>query len=210
MTSLLPPEAVCLVYRRYLKSANKIPNVTIRMLLLQQIRYGFRRHQALANPQAQIELVKQAHKDLAVLEDDRLSRTLYINKLGMVSCLDWEVRRTEYHMSPRVKSFMTIFLGTGFMCMFILVANARQVEDSSPEIARMVEAMALRLEADSPEEILKIRERQVMTGIERKRHRINLEDRILSTFNDAPNANIQQPTLRYPDGIVRTRSAAAS
>lgn len=201
MSALLPSEAVCLVYRRYLKSANKIPNVTIRMLLLQQIRYGFRRNLSLSSPAAQRELVKQAHKDLQVLEDDRLSRTLYINKLGIVSCLDWEVRRTEYHVSSKAQNFVQAFLITGISLMLYVFLNMERMEDAHPEISKMVGAMAMRLEGETPDDVLTIREEQIKHTKERRDHRISLEGRILSTFNDAPFA--QQPTLRYPDGLVR-------
>jgi hypothetical protein len=201
MSALLPQEAVCLVYRRYLKAANKIPNVTIRMLLLQQIRFGFRRHQSLSSPAAQRELVKNAHKDLQILEDERLSRTLYINKLGIVSCLDWEVRRTEYHISPRVKGFAFLLLGLGFSFMLIIVLNLQRVEDAHPEINKMVAAMAMRLEGESAEDVSRLRQEQILSGRERREHRMSLEDRILTTFHDSPGT--QQPSLRFPDGLVR-------
>ncbi|CUG93232.1 Hypothetical protein, putative [Bodo saltans] len=202
MSALLPQEAVCLVYRRYLKATNKIPNVTIRMLLLQQIRFGFRRNQTLVSPAAQRELVRQAHKDLGILEDERLSRTLYINKLGMVSCLDWEVRRTEYHVNPRVARVVHIMAGVMGIMLIVLISNIEKVDDAYPEIKKMVGSMALRLEGETYEDVQALREQQYLGTMERQQHRISLEGRILSTFHDAPTF-AQQPSLRYPDGMVR-------
>lgn len=201
MSTLVPSEAIALLYRRYLKAANRIPNVTIRMLLLQQIRFGFKRHQTLSNVSAQRELLKQAHKDLNILEDERLSRTLYINKLGLVSCLDWEVRRTEYNVSPKARYSLYLYIAIGFSFLLFVFLNAERTDKASPEIAQLVRGMAMRLEADTPEELVAIRERQVMSGIERKVGRLALEDRILSSFYDAPK--IKAPTLRDLDGTGR-------
>jgi hypothetical protein len=202
MSALLPQEAVCLVYRRYLKATNKIPNVTIRMLLLQQIRFGFRRNQTLVSPAAQRELVRQAHKDLGILEDERLSRTLYINKLGMVSCLDWEVRRTEFHMNPRLIGILNILFAVFFSIVAMLALSLEPVASAHPEINQMVSAMALRLEGETYEDVQALREQQYLGTVERQQHRVSLEGRILSTFYDAPTY-AQQPSLRYPDGVVR-------
>jgi hypothetical protein len=193
---------VCLVYRRYLKATNKIPNVTIRMLLLQQIRFGFRRNQTLVSPAAQRELVRQAHKDLGILEDERLSRTLYINKLGMVSCLDWEVRRTEFHMNPRLRSILNVMFAIFFSVVAMLALSLEPVASAHPEINQMVSAMALRLEGETYEDVQALREQQYLGTVERQQHRVSLEGRILSTFYDAPTY-AQQPSLRYPDGVVR-------
>ncbi|KAH9578671.1 Complex 1 LYR protein [Trypanosoma melophagium] len=202
MSALLPSEAVTLLYRRYLKAANRIPNVTIRMLLLQQIRSGFRRNKGITNPSAQRELISQAHKDLQVLEDERLSRTLYINRLGLVSCLDWEVRRTEYNFTPQTQYFIAALVFTGFLFLVLLVMNAESVEVRHPEINAMVGAMAMRLEADSPEELNALRERQVRAGLERQEHQLTLEQRVLATFHEAPNVKLMPPSLRNPTGVV--------
>ncbi|KAG8341920.1 putative Complex 1 protein (LYR family) [Trypanosoma vivax] len=202
MSALLPRQAVALLYRRYLKAANSIPNVTIRMLLLQQIRSGFRRNRNIASPSAQRELINQAHKDLQVLEDERLSRTLYINRLGLVSCLDWEVRRTEYNFAPESQHFIIAFLIIGFSFIGYIIMNAKPVEVRHPEISAMVGAMAMQLEASSPEELSKIREQQVRSALERQQHRLSLEHRILATFHDAPKVNISPPSLRHPYGVV--------
>ncbi|CBH18612.1 NADH-ubiquinone oxidoreductase complex I subunit, putative [Trypanosoma equiperdum] len=202
MSALLPREAVALLYRRYLKAANSIPNVTIRMLLLQQIRSGFRRNRGITSPSAQRELINQAHKDLQVLEDERLSRTLYINRLGLVSCLDWEVRRTEYNFTPESQNFIAAFLMLGFMLIAVVAMNAKPIEVRHPDISEMVGAMAMRLEANSPEELRQIRERQIRTGLERQQHRLSLEHRVLATFHDAPGVRLEPPSLRNPYGIV--------
>lgn len=202
MAALLPSEAVCLVYRRYLKSANKIPNVTIRMLLLQQIRFGFRRNSSLTSVAAQRELVRQSQKDLSILEDDRLSRTLYINKLGMVSCLDWEIRRTEYHVSQKSMIFLNVLFFVGFTSIALMLWNIEPVESAHPEINKMVQAMALRLEGDTIDDVRAQRAAYYNSSMERQQNRVSLEGRILSNFHDAPFA--QQPTLRHPDGLVRS------
>ncbi|EAN85992.1 putative NADH-ubiquinone oxidoreductase complex I subunit [Trypanosoma cruzi] len=203
MSALLPAEAVTLLYRRYLKSANRIPNVTIRMLLLQQIRSGFRRNQGVTSPSAQRELINQAHKDLQVLEDDRLSRTLYINRLGLVSCLDWEVRRTEYNFKPETQYFLSFYLFFGFLFFLAVIWSAKPLEARHPEISAMVGAMAMRLEADSPEELRDMRERQIRSGLERQGHQMSLEHRVLATFHEAPNVKVLPPSLHNPDGAVR-------
>lgn len=201
MSALVPSDAVTLLYRRYLKAANRIPNVTIRMLLLQQIRSGFRRNRSITSASAQRELVNQAHKDLAVLEDERLSRTLYINRLGLVSCLDWEVRRTEYNFRPETQSYLTVFLLCGFVFLVIVFLHTEKLETKRPDIAQMVDYMAMRLEADSPEELREVRDRQMRNALEQRQFQVSLEQRILATFNDAPN--VAAPSLQNPDGSQR-------
>ncbi|KPA84801.1 putative mitochondrial hypothetical protein [Leptomonas pyrrhocoris] len=201
MPALVPSDAVTLLYRRYLKAANRIPNVTIRMLLLQQIRSGFRRNRAISSASAQRELINQAHKDLAVLEDDRLSRTLYINRLGLVSCLDWEVRRTEYNFRPETQSYLAAWLLGGFLFLLMIVLHTERIEKQRPDIAQMVDYMAMRLEADSPEELRELRDRQMRDSLDQRQFQVSLEQRILMTFHDAPNA--PAPSLRNPDGSLR-------
>ncbi|EPY35455.1 hypothetical protein AGDE_02095 [Angomonas deanei] len=203
MSALVPSEAVTLLYRRYLKAANSIPNVTIRMLLLQQIRAGFERNKGITSPSAQRELVNQAHKDLQVLEDDRLSRTLYINRLGMVSCLDWEVRRTEYNFSPESQVAIGILLFIGFSCVFFLCWKTKSIEQQRPDIAEMVNFMALRLEADSAEELTALRENQIRNMLESKKRQSELENRVLSTFYQAPKVDLPAPTLRGTSALAR-------
>lgn len=197
MSALVPSEAVSLLYRRYLKSANQIPNVTIRMLLIQQIRFGFRRYQGVSSAAAQRELIRQAHKDLQVLEDERLSRTLYINKLGLVSCLDWEIRRTEYHFSAKSRGALAAYMIIMTAILVTIVTNAQLSGTAHPEVSKMVGAMAMRLEGETPEEVNALREQQVLWGLERKRNRLNLEDRILSTFHDSPSVGL--PSFRNPE-----------
>lgn len=210
MSALVPSEAVALLYRRYLKAANRIPNVTIRMLLLQQVRNGFRRNRTVTSPSAQRELVGQAHKDLAVLEDDRLSRTLYINRLGLVSCLDWEVRRTEYNFTPETQYFWSIVLFLGFGFLLTVFLNMRTIEQHRPDLVQMVDLMAMKLEAESPEELLALRENQIRNNMNARQQRMSLEHRVLATFHDAPET--RAPSLRNPEGSARydRYSAAAS
>jgi hypothetical protein len=203
MSALVPSDAVTLLYRRYLKAANRIPNVTIRMLLLQQVRSGFRRNRSISSASAQRELINQAHKDLAVLEDDRLSRTLYINRLGLVSCLDWEVRRTEYNYRPETQSFLAAFLFCGFVFLAIAIVHTERLEEKRPDIAQMVDYMAMRLEADSVEELRKVRDRQMRNVLEQRQFQVSLEQRVLATFNDAPY--VPAPSLQNPDGSLRYR-----
>lgn len=186
MSALVPSEAVTLLYRRYLKAANSVPNVTIRMLLLQQIRSGFYRNQSITSPSAQRELIKQAHKDLQILEDERLSRTLFINRLGIVSCLDWEVRRTEYNFTPGSQVFMTVFLTLGFLGLGTVWWHAERIEKKRPDVAEMVDTMAMRLEADSVWELKNLRNRQIKNVHQRERGQALLEQRVLETFYDAP------------------------
>nr|CAJ2479110.1 unnamed protein product [Leishmania braziliensis] len=201
MSALVPRDAVALLYRRYLKATNRIPNVTIRMLLLQQIRTGFRRNRSITSVSAQRELINQAHKDLTVLEDDRLSRTLYINRLGLVSCLDWEVRRTEYNFRPETQSYLAAFLICGFTFLFIVFLYTENLETQRPDIAQMVDYMAMRLEAESPEELKEIRERQIRNSLEQRQHQVSLEQRVLATFYNSPN--VPPPSLRNPEGSLR-------
>lgn len=201
MSALVPSDAVALLYRRYLKATNRIPNVTIRMLLLQQIRSGFRRNRNITSVSAQRELINQAHKDLAVLEDDRLSRTLYINRLGLVSCLDWEVRRTEYNFRPETQSYLTVFLICGFLLLLIVFLHTERLETSRPDIAQMVNYMAMRLEAESPEQLKEVREQQIRNSLEQRQHQISLEQRVLATFYNSPNT--PAPSLRNPEGSLR-------
>lgn len=186
MSALVPSEAVTLLYRRYLKAANQIPNVTIRMLLLHQIRSGFLRNQNIKSPSAQRELIQQAHKDLLILEDERLSRTLFINRLGIVSCLDWEVRRTEYNFKPETQIFLTLFLALGFSMLFVVYLHSEKIEKKRPDVAQMVDLMAMKLEADSMEELKALRELQVQSAREREAHQAQLHRRIMETFYDAP------------------------
>ncbi|RNF27304.1 uncharacterized protein Tco025E_00496 [Trypanosoma conorhini] len=203
MSALLPAEAVTLLYRRYLKSANRIPNVTIRMLLLQQIRSGFRRNKGITSPSAQRELISQAHKDLQVLEDERLSRTLYINRLGLVSCLDWEVRRTEYNFTPETQYFLSVYLIIGFLFIAVVVTSVKPLEARQPEINALVGAMAMRLEAESPEQLRKVREEQIRSGLESQAHQMSLEQRVLATFHEAPKVKVLPPSLQNPNGALR-------
>lgn len=201
MSALVPSDAVTLLYRRYLKAANRIPNVTIRMLLLQQVRSGFRRNRSISSPSAQRELVNQAHKDLAVLEDDRLSRTLYINRLGLVSCLDWEVRRTEYNFRPETQSYLAVYLFIGFLVLVVVATHTESLETKRPDIAKMVDYMAMRLEAESPAELRELRNEQMRNSLEQRQFQLSLEQRVLATFHDAPNVVV--PSLRNPDGSAR-------
>jgi hypothetical protein len=203
--SLVPAPVVANVYRRYLKSISKIPNVTIRMLLLQQVRTGFRRNAGLFNPLAQRDLLSQAQKDLQILEDSRLQRTLYITKFGSVSCIDWELRRTEYHFSPKSRFAMLAFIIFGYSVIASLLWRAQKMEDAFPDIAKVVDTMALQLEADSEEEALQNRVKQVKATIETLNRQMELEESILSTFHGAPQKGML-PSLQNPAASRRYES----
>ncbi|CCW60416.1 unnamed protein product [Phytomonas sp. EM1] len=199
MSALVPSDAVALLYRRYLKASNRIPNVTIRMLLIQQIRSGFRRNRTIQSASAQRELINQALKDLNILEDERLSRTLYINRLGLVSCLDWEVRRTEYNFAPETHYIWSTVLTLAFTIFAIMIFNSKGIEEHRPDIADMVDLMAMRLEGDSLEELKALREQQIRNSLETRERQLSLEQRVLATFHEAPN--IRPQSLRKPDAI---------
>lgn len=186
MSALVPSEAVALLYRRYLKAANRIPNTTIRLLLMQQVRSGFHRNRGIKSPSAQRELIQQSHKDLQILEDERLSRTLFINRLGLVSCLDWEVRRTEYNFSPNTQIFLTGFLMLGFILLAMVYTHSQRIDLKRPDIAEMVDLMAMRLEANNVDELKALRQQQHQISADGKARREALEQRVLATFYDAP------------------------
>ena len=153
MAELVPPQAICLLYRRYIKAAVKVPNTTIRMLLVQQIKNGFRRNETIRSALAQRELIAQSHKDLSILEDERHLNTLYINRFGVVSCLEWEVRRTEWHIAPRGMNAYVALIVAGVFFFGTIVLNTKVAEDAAPEICRNVEGMALKLECDKPDQV---------------------------------------------------------
>ena len=200
MSALIPAPAVCIVYRRYLKSATKIPNSTIRLLLIQQIRAGFRRNTSVFTPEAQRELINQSFKDLHILEDERLSRTLFINRVGMVSSIDWEVRRVQYNFSE--DTMLPVMLVTWlFMGMMIYAfLTAQRLENTYPELNDLVFGMRLRLEGSNPEEIVQKREKDVRNQLEQRRTRDELECRILSNFQNIPESvreqNLQELKVR--------------
>lgn len=199
MAELVPADAVLLIYRRYLKAASRIPNGTIKLLLLQQIRNGFRKQRGVRSAMAQRELINQAHQDLMILEDDRHTRTLYINRFGMVSCMEWEVRRTEWHISPRAEkvyqiSFLMCTLFFGFLAL-----NTQMVDNAHPDIAETVDLMMVRLEVDDPSELPVKRQREMALHLDARGRQQSLEERILSTFRDAPQDQpALSPTVRNP------------
>lgn len=188
MSALVPSDAVALLYRRYLKAANTIPNVTLRMLLLQQIRSGFARNMTICSPAAQHELVEQAHKDLQILEDERLARTLYINRLGLVSCLDWEVRRTEYHFRPQVKYAVIAFLSVWYVFFFMVFFYSKKIDKAHPDIASMVDSMRMRLEAGSAEEMHEMLKLRAQNNAAQHQQRVDLEERIFASFYNVPRS----------------------
>lgn len=205
MAELVPSDAIILLYRRYLKASIRVPNTTIRMLLVQQIKNGFRRNQTVRSALAQRELIAQAQKDLAILEDDRHQRTLYINRFGVVSCLEWEVRRTEWHISPRGhNAYMAFFILAGYL-VFHVLTHTRSVENAAPEISKSVDGMALRLEVDNPDDIWAKREERHRRSMEQLQAQRTLEHRILSTFEDAPRPrDAPLPHMQNPTGSRRT------
>jgi len=202
MSELVPPQAICLLYRRYIKAAVRIPNTTIRMLLLQQIKNGFRRNQSIQSALAQRELIAQAHKDLAIIEDDRHQRTLYINRFGVVSCLEWEVRRTEWFLSPKGSHAYIGLIVCSLALMLHVVTHTKVAEDAAPHIAQQVDQMAMRLECDNPEDLWKQREEKMQRSITQLQNQRQLEHRILATFKDAPEQFVL-PTLTNASGSAR-------
>ena len=204
-SELVPARAVALLYRRYLKAAVRVPNVTIRHLLVQQVRGNFRRHQGVKSPSAQRELLQQAHNDLMILEDERHARTLYINKSGAVSCLEWEMRRNEFQFTPRGNMVYQIFFAMAFAFFTHLVMNIQSVEKGEPEIAKTVDMMAARLEVDDPAQLPILRAKQQQRMVDDLARMDDLERRILSTFQDVP-ADIRVP---LPNPIRPTPSRRA-
>lgn len=201
--SLVPVEVVANVYRRYVKSVNRIPNMTIRLLLLHQIRSGFRKNAHVTNHNAQKELLVQAQKDLQILEDDRLSRTLYITRFGHVSCIDWELRRTEYHIEPRARTTVVMFLVIVYSIAVYAWFNTSRIDKSHPDIAKLVDQMAIRLEGGDENEIRERTRKSVLRNIDTIDKRLDLEHRILSTFSNVPSGAV--PTLTNPEGYRRAQ-----
>ena len=204
-SELIPSEVVLLLYRRYLKASVLVPNQVIRTLLLQQVRKGFRQHQHMRSALAQRECIAQAQKDLQILEDERHAKTLYINRFGVVSCLEWELRRTEWHISPMGQRIFSVFASVCFAAILYIMINTKTVEEYAPDIAKTVDMMAMKLEVDNPEELWAKREQDMLRQIETQHRVRSLEERILTTFKDAPEAAYlpQQPTLQNPSGSLR-------
>lgn len=203
-SELIPGEVVLLMYRRYLKSAIKVPNQVIRSLLLQQVRKGFRQHMHMRSALAQRECIAQAQKDLQILEDERHARTLYINRFGAVSCLEWELRRTEWYISPTGQRVFFVFAGFMFAFFGYIMIFTQRVEEFAPDIAQTVDLMAMKLEVDNPQQLWEKRERDTNRQIETAFRVRTLEERILSTFENAPNPQLpDQPTLQNPNGSIR-------
>lgn len=196
---LIPAAAVSMLYRRYLKASLKIPNTTIRHLLMQQIRSGFRRHQNLKSGLAQRELVAQAHQDLMILEDERHARTLFINKHGAVSCLEWEMRRNEYSISSRGLFGYQFFFTCAFAFFFHIYLHLQTVDEAEPEICKTVDFMAARMEVDDPKDLPALRQEQTLRSIDDMKRQRELEARILATFRDAPSFDATPlPSLKNP------------
>jgi hypothetical protein len=208
-SELIPQEVVLLMYRRYLKAAIRVPNQVIRSLLLQQIRKGFRQHMHMRSALAQRECIAQAQKDLQILEDERHARTLYINRFGAISCLEWELRRTEWYVSPTGQRVFFCFAGVMFSFFAYIAVFTQRVEEFAPDITQTVDLMAMKLEVDNPQQLWEKRERDMQRQIDTAFRVRSLEERILSTFDNSPvNANLPlQPTLTNPNGSVRNLPA---
>lgn len=189
MSALVPPPAVCTLYRRYLKSANNITNITIRMMLLQQVRNSFRRHSNVRSAAAQRELIVQAHKDLNILEDKRLQRSLYINRLGMVSCIDWESRRTEFHLDPKIAPYIIAVLSCILFLFHLIPFFTYTVEDKFPKEAKAVSLMHSRVHGGTVEEAEKAERNRIEGMLSTSQRQRELQRRILSTFDDAPHVD---------------------
>ena len=205
MSELVPPQAICLLYRRYIKAAVRIPNTTIRMLLLQQIKNGFRRNQSIQSALAQRELISQSHKDLAIIEDDRHQRTLYINRFGVVSCLEWEVRRTEWFLSPKGSNAYLALIFVSMSMIIHVITHTKVAEDAAPHISKQVDQMAMRLECENPDDLWKVREQNMANSVSALQHQRELEHRILATFKDAPEP-VALPNMQNPSGSGREAS----
>ena len=210
-SELVPSEVILLLYRRYLKSAVKVPNQVIRSLLLQQIRSGFRQHRTMRSALAQRECIAAAQKDLNIIEDERHSRTLYVNRFGTVSCLEWEMRRTEWHVSPVGQRAWMVFAMCIFSIGLWMVTHTYRVEDFCPDIAQTVELMAMKMEVDNPEQLAVKREADMLRQIDQHMRVRSLEERILANFKDAPSGYFapEQPTLNNPTGSLRFVSPGA-
>ncbi len=208
MSELVPAEAVALLYRRYLKGAARVPNGTIRILLTQQIRSGFRRNRSIKSALAQRELIKQAHADLHILEDERHSRTLYINKFGVVSCLEWEVRRTEWHLSPRSLRSVQVLCFVTMLIAYRLLTASQMIDEACPDISETVELMAAKLEVDDTADLWGRREEDIKRHIGSVDRMRTLEGRILTNFQEAPQSyqTTPLPTLKNPTGSHRPKA----
>lgn len=203
-SELIPGEVVLLMYRRYLKAAVKVPNQVIRSILLQQIRKGFRQHMTMRSALAQRECIAQAQKDLQILEDERHARTLYINRFGAVSCLEWELRRTEWHISPVGQRVGFMFMGCLAIFFGLIVVRTKPVEEFAPDISETVNMMAAKLEVDDVSQLQAKREADVMRQYETQKRVRSLEERILARFHDAPETVAPaMPTLNNPSGSLR-------
>jgi hypothetical protein len=203
-SELIPSEVVLLMYRRYLKSAVRVPNQVIRSILLQQIRKGFRQHMTMRSALAQRECIAQAQKDLQILEDERHARTLYINRFGAISCLEWELRRTEWHITPTGQRFTYIVGGILFALFFTIIYRTKPVEEFAPDITETVNLMAAKLEVDDITQLQAKREADFMRQFETQKRVRSLEERVLANFHDAP-ANLAPvaPSLVNPTGSLR-------
>ena len=199
MSALVPADAVCMLYRRYLKSANNITNITMRMMLTQQIRNSFRRHSNVRSAAAQRELIVQAHKDLAILEDSRLQRSLYINRLGMVSCIDWESRHTEFHLDPSIMQLLFCVLAVIFLGFNALPFFAERPEDLMPDSARAVDMMIARAHGSEDLAAYAEKERERIEGmLSTSQRQRALQRSIFTTFEDSPHPEApKSPPYRY-------------
>lgn len=186
--ALIPASAVCLLYRRYLKASARIPNATVRMLLLSQVRSEFRSKADITTVNAQRELVSKAMSDLNVLEDERLAKTLFINETGAVSCIDWEMRRTQEGIEIERKgiNMLLIMVVIGAAILAEAMSTMQTPTQKYPKIANVVDAMAQRLEGSTPEEVREKRERAVLETRGMMHGRAELQDRIYRTFDRAP------------------------
>lgn len=204
MSELIPGEVVLLMYRRYLKSAVRVPNQVIRSILLMQIRKGFRQHMHMRSALAQRECIAQAQKDLMILEDERHARTLYINRFGAISCLEWELRRTEWHISPVGQRVGFMIMGMLGILFGTIIARTQPVEDFAPDITETVNLMAAKLEVDDLSQLQAKREADIMRQYDTQKRVRSLEERILAKFHDAPERYVpSMPTLVNPTGSLR-------
>ena len=212
MAELLPAEAICLLYRRYLPGAMRCQNVTIKLLLLQQIRNGFRRNAGIRSAAVQRELVEQANRDLMVLEDDRHNRTLYINRFGAVSCLEWENKRTEWHYTDLGFTVVQIWLFLAGGVILQMLWTATEMTNLNPDISKCVDQMTMKLEVDNVGDYFQKKDEEMRLHLEQVQATRNLEHRILATFKDAPddpsNWRANQPSLMNPSASLSREGQA--
>ena len=105
---------------------------------------------------------------------------------------------------------MLVFIVGGYLFVAFALWNAQTIDQAYPDIAKLVDTMALRLEADSEEEALANRLAQVKMTTETLARQLELEKSILQTFSCVPGEG-NLPSLANPDASRRyTRKLAVA